>query len=141
MSRPYRNPVHAGYFADPFVLPVDGGYLAVGTGRRVDGRPFEVLRSADLVRWESAGGALEPLSPELAHSLTEGTRSCHSVKFDTSTQPITTRKDLTMGRLNPADLPDPLTDLELPEEPDELEPPDDPMASRLQRELSRTYPR
>lgn len=69
MSRPYRNPVHAGYFADPFVLPVDGGYLAVGTGRRVDGRPFEMLRSADLVRWESAGGALEPLSPELGERL------------------------------------------------------------------------
>src|SRR5947209_18667488 len=69
MSRPYRNPVHRGYFADPFVLPVDGGYLAVGTGRRVDGRPFEMLRSADLVQWESVGGALEPLSPELADRL------------------------------------------------------------------------
>jgi arabinan endo-1,5-alpha-L-arabinosidase len=69
VSRPYRNPVHPGYFADPFVLEVDGGYLAVGTGSRVAGRVFEVLRSSDLVRWKSVGGALEPLGPDLAAQL------------------------------------------------------------------------
>jgi len=56
----YRNPVHAGPFADPFVLPVVDGYMAYGTGRIVDGRAFEVLRSHDLVHWTPAGGALEP---------------------------------------------------------------------------------
>jgi arabinan endo-1,5-alpha-L-arabinosidase len=60
----YRNPVHDGYFADPFVLRTDGGYVAFGTGAFVDGLAFEVLVSDDLVTWRSAGGALEPLSPE-----------------------------------------------------------------------------
>jgi arabinan endo-1,5-alpha-L-arabinosidase len=69
MSRSYRNPVHPGYFADPFVLPVDGGYLAFGTGARVGGRVFEILRSPDLLHWESVGGALEPLPATLAERL------------------------------------------------------------------------
>jgi beta-xylosidase len=56
----YRNPVHPGYFADPFVLRARGAYFAYGTGRSVGGRAFEVLRSDDLVRWTSVGGALEP---------------------------------------------------------------------------------
>ena len=55
----YRNPVHDGSFADPFVLRVDDGYVAYGTGRIVGGRAFEVLRSDDLVHWTSVGGALE----------------------------------------------------------------------------------
>jgi arabinan endo-1,5-alpha-L-arabinosidase len=71
MSIPYCNPVHSGYFADPFVLRVGEGYLAVGTGKRVGGRVFEVLRSTDLVRWQSLGGALEPLGPELTARLGE----------------------------------------------------------------------
>jgi len=45
---------------------VDGGYVAYGTGAIVDGRAFEVLRSPDLVRWERAGGALEPLGEDWA---------------------------------------------------------------------------
>jgi arabinan endo-1,5-alpha-L-arabinosidase len=69
MSTPYRNPVHPGYFADPFVLATDGGYVAFGTGRRVDGRVFEVLRSPDLVHWTSVGGALEPLGSDLTERL------------------------------------------------------------------------
>jgi GH43 family beta-xylosidase len=70
-------PVFEDYFADPFVLAVDGGYVAYGTGSTHDGLVFEVLRSPDLERWESAGGALEPLAdapwatdywaPEVAH--------------------------------------------------------------------------
>jgi len=40
---------------------VDGGYVAYGTGAMAGGRAFEVLRSPDLVQWEPAGGALEPL--------------------------------------------------------------------------------
>ncbi len=57
----YVNPVHPGPFADPFVLATDDGYVAYGTGAIVGGRAFEVLRSTDLVRWTSVGGALEPL--------------------------------------------------------------------------------
>jgi beta-xylosidase len=69
MARPYRNPVYPGYFADPFVVPTADGYVAVGTGRVVDGRVFEVLRSPDLVHWEHAGGALEPLPAALTDRL------------------------------------------------------------------------
>jgi beta-xylosidase len=58
----FANPVHAGYFADPFVLRVGDGYVAYGTGDVVDGRAFEVLHSDDLVHWTRAGGALEPLA-------------------------------------------------------------------------------
>jgi beta-xylosidase len=65
MSIRYCNPVHDAYFADPFVLKVEGGYVAYGTGRVVEGRAFEVLTSTDLVTWRSVGGALELLPPEL----------------------------------------------------------------------------
>ena len=47
MSRLYRNPVHPGYFADPFVLKIGNGYLAWGTGRML-GRPR--LRDPALAR-------------------------------------------------------------------------------------------
>lgn len=60
----YRNPVHEGYFADPFVLRTPTGYVAYGTGSVVGGRAFEVLVSHDLVSWRHAGGALERLPPE-----------------------------------------------------------------------------
>ena len=62
----FANPVHRGYFADPFVLKVDELYFAYGTGAAPGGRPFEVLESADLVHWESLGGALDPLEEEWA---------------------------------------------------------------------------
>lgn len=65
MTRSYRNPVHPGYFADPFALRVGDGYLAWGTGRVVGGRAFEVLASPDLVHWTSLGGALDRLAPEV----------------------------------------------------------------------------
>ena len=62
MSLPYRNPVHDGYFADPFVMqaPASGSrYVAIGTGSVQAERVFEVLVSDDLVGWRSVGGALE----------------------------------------------------------------------------------
>ena len=62
MGLEYCNPVHDGYFADPFVMRTDDGYVAIGTGRSVDDRVFEVLRSPDLVHWRSVGGALVPPS-------------------------------------------------------------------------------
>jgi beta-xylosidase len=69
MSTPYRNPVHDGYFADPFVLRTADRYIAFGTGRKVGGHVFEVLASPDLVHWESLGGALEQLPPALTERL------------------------------------------------------------------------
>jgi beta-xylosidase len=65
MAIPYVNPVYEGYFADPFVMSTSDGYVAIGTGRVVDGRNFEVLRSPDLVHWASVGGALEPVDASL----------------------------------------------------------------------------
>lgn len=64
MSLSYANPVWAGYFADPFVLKHGGQYYAYGTGCNIGnkatagGRMFPVLRSPDLIHWESLGGAL-----------------------------------------------------------------------------------
>lgn len=59
--RTYPNPVHRGDFGDPFVLAHEGSYYAYGTGP-VDGpRVLPVLRSTDLVHWESLGGCLEPV--------------------------------------------------------------------------------
>jgi len=77
MTISYRNPVHDGDFADPFVMPTDDGYVAIGTSGMsgtsgtggtvgsVDGRAFEVLTSPDLVHWSSVGGALEPVDEAL----------------------------------------------------------------------------
>lgn len=60
----YCNPVFEGYFADPYVLRVGEEYVAYGTGSAVEGRVFEILTSADLVHWTSAGGALLPVAAE-----------------------------------------------------------------------------
>ena len=59
----YVNPVHSGYFADPFCLRVGHEYYAYGTGPAgASGRQFPILRSTDLSTWTEAGHALEPLS-------------------------------------------------------------------------------
>jgi GH43 family beta-xylosidase len=80
MADRYRNPVYAGYFADPFVWRHDGAYYAVGTGgpeanldldcvrARVAAAGatsglFPLLRSEDLVNWTSLGTALSPPDP------------------------------------------------------------------------------
>jgi beta-xylosidase len=61
-SLTYTNPVHAGYFADPFCLKVGREYYAYGTGpAAADGRQFPVLHSTDLANWTEAGHALIPL--------------------------------------------------------------------------------
>lgn len=54
-----------GYFADPFVLETPGGYVAYGTvpPDAAPGRTrFRMATSPDLVHWQDAGGALEPVS-------------------------------------------------------------------------------
>ena len=70
----YTNPVYDRYFADPFVLKLDGVYYAYGTVALPD-RTVPGLRSRDLVTWESLGDVLEPLdrpveaywAPEVAY--------------------------------------------------------------------------
>jgi GH43 family beta-xylosidase len=62
MTNTYQNPVYPYDFADPFVLKTRDAYYAYGTAAPgPDGRPFPVLRSTDLIRWERLGGALDPL--------------------------------------------------------------------------------
>lgn len=60
------RPAFSGYFADPFVMKLDAGYLAVGTHEPTPetGPVFELLYSDDLRRWRRHGCALERLSPE-----------------------------------------------------------------------------
>lgn len=69
------TPAYSGYFADPFVLRLDDGYVAVGTAPAAPGNVFETLGSPDLRTWESHGPALQRLddaagdeywAPELA---------------------------------------------------------------------------
>lgn len=60
----YANPIYPGYFADPFAFRHEGSYYAVGTsGPNEDSSShvFQVLRSGNLVDWESVGYALEKL--------------------------------------------------------------------------------
>ena len=69
MATTYQNPVYPYDFADPFVLKSGDAYYAYGTAAPgPDGRPFPVLRSADLVHWERLGGALTPLANPSARS-------------------------------------------------------------------------
>jgi GH43 family beta-xylosidase len=62
--RTYRNPVYAQSFPDPYVLKYCGEYWAYCTGFWKDGRCFGIMRSSDLVSWEEAGGAMQPLPGE-----------------------------------------------------------------------------
>jgi beta-xylosidase len=62
----YTNPVWPHYFADPFVLKVRDAYYAYGTAQ--DAQNFPVLRSNDLVQWESVGNALQPLTNPRAYA-------------------------------------------------------------------------
>lgn len=59
MPENYTNPVYHGSMADPFVLRHEGFYYAYGTGPAgADGSRFPVLRSPDLIAWETLGHAL-----------------------------------------------------------------------------------
>ena len=59
----HRNPVYAGYFADPFVWKHEEFYYAIGTGEleaegHSVGKIFSILRSTDLFHWQFASNAL-----------------------------------------------------------------------------------
>lgn len=59
----YRNPVHPGYFADPFVWRHEDTFFAIGTGPseaagEVGSRVFPLLTSRDLTNWVALGSAL-----------------------------------------------------------------------------------
>lgn len=59
----YTNPVYPGSFADPFVLRHEDWFYAYGTNDVVDSAwAFEVLRSRDLVHWDSLGRCLTDLT-------------------------------------------------------------------------------
>jgi len=58
----FTNPVFARSFPDPFVLKFGGVFYGYCTGFSADGElAFPVIRSADLVHWEEAGAAMEPI--------------------------------------------------------------------------------
>lgn len=67
----WENPVYPYYFADPFVWRHEGVYYAVGTSRAAEDASgpsrFPLLRSNDLVNWESLGYALIAVSPDLGN--------------------------------------------------------------------------
>lgn len=62
---PYKNPVYAEYFADPFVWRASDDYFAIGTGNdEANGTGgefgvFPLLTSPDLVHWRPLGRALQ----------------------------------------------------------------------------------
>jgi GH43 family beta-xylosidase len=58
------SPAYDGYFADPFVLRLDDGYVAFGTGVAAPGPVIEVLSSPDLRQWQSRGRCLQRLNDE-----------------------------------------------------------------------------
>jgi beta-xylosidase len=70
-ARRYINPIHAEYFADPYVWRCGQDYFAIGTGRtEADGLAgrtsvFPLLHSPDLVHWRAAGRALMRPAREL----------------------------------------------------------------------------
>jgi beta-xylosidase len=66
-TRRYNNPIHAEYFADPFLWRCGSDYFAVGTGRAdaeglagagQSASVFPMLHSTDLVHWRNVGHAM-----------------------------------------------------------------------------------
>jgi GH43 family beta-xylosidase len=64
MTDTYLNPVFNHPAPDPFVFKHRGEYWCISSHCEPGDRIFEMLRSTDLVHWELAGGALEPLAEE-----------------------------------------------------------------------------
>lgn len=62
------GPAYSEAFADPFVWRYEDCYYAVGTSPASPDRQFAVLRSNDLMNWQSLGHALVPVDTELGDS-------------------------------------------------------------------------
>ncbi len=74
MSRPaqepdawptFRNPLYEDIFANSFLLRFNGCYYAYGTPAA--GEALPVLRSVELVHWETAGDLLDRPAAGLSH--------------------------------------------------------------------------
>jgi GH43 family beta-xylosidase len=63
----YCNPVHQGYFADPFVFRHEERYYAIGTTPAETGQSnvFPLLTSNDLASWRAMGPVMERLPAAL----------------------------------------------------------------------------
>jgi beta-xylosidase len=66
----YCNPVHQGYFADPFVFRHDGSYYAIGTtpAEAASSHVFSLLESEDLITWRPSSPVLERLPASLGNT-------------------------------------------------------------------------
>jgi beta-xylosidase len=125
--RHYCNPVHDGYFADPFVWRHEDEYWALGTGAATspgtgEAGVFEVLRSKDFVTWQPAGRAMPTppaaigdtfWAPEVAfrdglfylyYSVGHGDRH-HQLRVATSPTPGGPYRDVGLSLIDPAACP------------------------------------
>ncbi len=122
----HPNPVYNGYFADPFVWRCNGVYYAVGTGpasaSESGAKHFPLLRSTDLLHWDSLGHALLPIDPEaggafwapevamrdgvfyLYYSVGHGDKR-HHLRVAASDTPEGPYKDMGIALTNPEDCP------------------------------------
>jgi beta-xylosidase len=82
----HKNPVYAGYFADPFVWKFNGIYYAVGTGAadadgKTLGKAFTILQSVDFFDWQFAANALLHPDPSLGNSFWAPEVAYHDGRF------------------------------------------------------------
>lgn len=118
MKDTVRNPVYAGYFADPFAWEHEGTYYAIGTGAAEAAGQFDpqslvfpLLISEDFETWQFAGHALQRPDPALGDNFWapeiaywEGTfylyysvgheDKNHQLRVATSSQPLGPYKDI-----------------------------------------------
>jgi beta-xylosidase len=85
-TRAHKNPVYAGYFADPFVWKFKDTYYAVGTGAldaegNVVGKAFSVLQSTDFFKWQFAANALLHPDPRLGNNFWAPEVAYHDGRF------------------------------------------------------------
>ena len=97
-TRTYTNPLHPGYFADPFVWKAHGTYYAIGTGPLEAGgelddaeraapsfgpemRIFPMLRSDDFVHWQPIKHALLPPDAALGGEFWAPEVACHGSHY------------------------------------------------------------
>jgi beta-xylosidase len=82
----HKNPVYAGYFADPFVWKFNDTYYAIGTGAadaggKTLGKAFTILQSSDFFDWQFASNALLHLDPSFGNSYWAPEVAYHDGRF------------------------------------------------------------